>query len=131
MNNLRNDPHVDASTINASVFNLSKALDRVEGDLELLQEMADLFLEECPHMVEEIDHAITAGDAQALQHAAHTLKGSVSNFAADKATEASFALEKMGRQQDLACAATALATLTQELGRLTPVLFSLKEKEAA
>ena len=131
MNNFSNDSRIDSSTMDASVFDLSKALDRVEGDLELLQEMADLFLEECPHMVEEIGHAITAGDAQALQHAAHTLKGSVSNFAADKATEASFALEKMGRQQDLTCAATALATLEQELGRLTPILLSLKEKEAA
>src|SRR4249920_569587 len=101
MNNLSNDPYVDASTINASVFDLSKALNRVEGDLELLQEMVDLFLEEYPHMLKEIGHAITAGDAAALQHAAHTLKGSVSNFAADKATEASFALEKMGRQHDL------------------------------
>ncbi len=55
----------------------------------------------------------------------------MSNFAADKATEASFVLEKMGRQQDLTCAAMALATLEQELGRLTPVLLSLKEKEAA
>jgi two-component system sensor histidine kinase/response regulator len=131
MNNLSNDPRVDSSTMDASVFDLSKALERVEGDLELLQEMADLFLEEYPHMLEEIGHAITAGDAQALQHAAHTLKGSVSNFAADKTTEASFVLEKMGRQQDLACAATALATLKQELARLTPVLLSLKEKEAA
>ena len=131
MNNFSNNSRVDSSTMDTSVFDLSKALDRVEGDLELLQEMADLFLEECPHMVEEIGGAIAAGDAQALQHAAHTLKGSVSNFAADKATEASFALEKMGRQQDLACAATALAALEQELGRLTPVLLSLKEKEAA
>ena len=131
MNNFSNDSGIDSSTMDVSVFDLSKALDRVEGDLELLQEMADLFLEEYPHMLEEIDHAITAGDAQALQHAAHTLKGSVSNFAADKATEASFVLEKMGRQQDLAGAATAFATLTQELVRLTPVLLSLKEKEAA
>ena len=131
MNNFSNDSRVDSSTMDVSVFDLSKALDRVEGDLELLQEMADLFLEEYPHMLEEIGNAITAGDAQALQHAAHTLKGSVSNFATDKTTEASFVLEKMGRQQDLACAATALATLKQELARLTPVLLSLKEKEAA
>src|SRR5215470_14137761 len=114
MNNFSNDSRVDSSTMDTSVFDLSKALDRVEGDLELLQEMADLFLEEYPHMLEEIGRAITGGDALALQHAAHTLKGSVSNFAADRATETSFVLEKMGRQHDLANAATAFATLTQE-----------------
>jgi hypothetical protein len=55
------------------------------------------------------------------------LKGSVSNFVADNATQASFALEKMGRQKDLASAVMALATLKQELARLAPVLLSLKE----
>ncbi len=63
MNNFSNDSGIDSSTMDASVFDLSKALDRVEGDLELLQEMAELFLDECPHMVEEIGHAITGGEA--------------------------------------------------------------------
>jgi two-component system sensor histidine kinase/response regulator len=113
------------------VFDLTEALDRVEGDLDLLKEMADLFLEEYAHMLTEIEHAIAAGDARALQHAAHTLKGSVSNFAAPKATEASFVLEKMGRRQDLAEAPAALATLKQELADFTPALMLLKAQAAA
>ncbi len=119
------------TTPGTDVFDLAEALDRVEGDADLLQEMADLFLEEYPHMLAAIEQAIMAGDAHALQHAAHTLKGSVSNFAAAKATEASFVLEKMGRQQDLTQAASALTTLKQELTAFTPALASLKIQEAA
>ena len=115
----------------AEVFNLAEALERVEGDTELLKEMADLFLEEYPRMLVEIEQAITAKNAQALQHAAHTLKGSVSNFAAYGATEASLALEKMGRQQNLADAAMALSLLKHELARLSPALAMLKERAAA
>lgn len=131
MNSVNNAPQVAFASMDASVFDLTKALDHVEGDLGLLQEMVDLFLEEYPSMLMEIEHALTAENAQALQHAAHTLKGSVSNFAADKATEASFVLEKMGRQQDLTGASTALGTLKQELVRLSPILVMLREKEAA
>ena len=119
------------SSHETGVFNLAEALDRVEGDVELLIEMVDLFLEEYPRMLAEVEHAIAASNAQALQHAAHALKGSVSNFAAYGATEASLALEKMGRQQDLTHAATTLAMLKHELACLSPALGTLKEKKAA
>jgi hypothetical protein len=114
-----------------SVFDLAEALERVEGDRELLAEMAALFLEEYPTMLEQIQQAIVKQDPQELQHSAHTLKGSVGNFAAHGVFAAAFALEKMGRQGDLVHAAEALATLEQELAHLTPALTTLKGKEAA
>jgi HPt (histidine-containing phosphotransfer) domain-containing protein len=112
-------------------FNLTEALERVEGDMDLLKEMVDLFLEEYPRMIVEIEHALTTSNAQALQNAAHTLKGAVSNFSAYRATEASLTLEKMGRQQNLADTATAFSTLKHELRLLSSALEALKEKEAA
>ena len=115
----------------ANVFNVTEALERVEGDMDLLGEMIDLFLEECPRMLAAIERAVAANDAQALYHAAHTLKGSVGNFAAAGTFAASLALEKMGRQQELTQAAPALATLKDELARLNPVLAGWKEKDAA
>ena len=112
-------------------FNLTEALERVEGDMDLLKEMVDLFLEESPRMIIEIEHALTTNNAQALQNAAHTLKGAVSNFSAYRATEASFTLEKMGRQKNLTGTASALSTLKQELMLLGSALEALKDKEAA
>ena len=119
------------STGETQVFNLAEALDRVEGDVDLLKEMIDIFLEECPRMLADIERAITASNSHALHHAAHTLKGSVSNFGAPRATTASFALEKMGRQQELAQAAAAFTTLKNEMALLGPALAVWKEKEAA
>jgi len=115
----------------AQAFNLTEALERVEGDMELLCEMIDIFLEEYPQMLADIEQAVAISDPQALQHSAHTLKGSVSNFAAPGATTASFALEKMGKQQELSQAAAALSTLKHELERLGPSLAILKDKKAA
>ena len=77
----------------------SLALSRVGGDVELLQEIAQLFLEDAPNMLAAIDLALRSGDAHALERAAHSLKGSVSNFGAQCAYEAAFSLETRRAEQ--------------------------------
>ena len=77
------------------------ALERLGGDEELLREVAGLFLDEYPMLMDEIRSAAQARDADALQRAAHSMKGSVSNFGADGVYQAAFALEKKGRSGDL------------------------------
>jgi len=59
------------------IFDLSKALDVVAGQKELFQEIAHLFLENLPVHLNQIQEGIAKGDARALEHAAHSLKGSV------------------------------------------------------
>jgi two-component system sensor histidine kinase/response regulator len=101
------------------------ALARVGGDLELLREIAVLFIEECPRAFAEIQDAIARGDAAKLENAAHALKGSVANFGARDAVEAAFRLEQMGRTKDMSDAGqmvrrleSALSAVCAELGAL-------------
>lgn len=115
----------------AQPFDLSEALARVDGDHELLREMAELFLEESPRFVSEIQTALKNNDIQSLTYAAHTLKGSVGNFAAPEAAEAARQLEHMGRKGELEGAGVILAQLEAALGRLQPALESLNALEAA
>jgi two-component system, sensor histidine kinase and response regulator len=111
--------------LSGEVFNLAGALECVEGDRELLAEMIGLFLAECPDLLAEIRSALAAQDATTLQHAAHTLKGSVGNFSARRAFAAALTLEKLGRAGDLAAAPAAFAVLEQELAHLQPILASV------
>ena len=106
-------------------FDSSAALARVQGDTALLGEMAELFLKNCPKLLAEIRQAIERQDTRALERAAHTLKGSVGNFAARAAYEAALRLETMARQGDLSQAESAFRALEQELERLTPTLATL------
>ena len=71
---------------------------------------------------------MAASDATALEHHAHSLKGSVSTFGADRAFEAAFALEKQGRSGDLRGAQEGLLQLEQALEALRPDLESLQVK---
>ncbi|MGH7935928.1 MAG: Hpt domain-containing protein, partial [Chthoniobacterales bacterium] len=101
------------------------ALSRVGGDKQLLQEIAVLFIEECPRAVGQIQEAVARGDAAKLENAAHALKGSVANFGARNAVEAAFRLEQMGRTNQISDAAGMLVKLESALAVVCAELATL------
>ncbi len=103
----------------------SAAIKHLEGDVELLKEMAEVFLDQSDTLMARMKKAMAEGDAYTLERAAHTLKGSVSNFAARRAYEAAQKLEHIGRKFDLSRAEQAYEELEQELERLKPALVAL------
>jgi PAS domain S-box-containing protein len=110
-------------------FSPDTALNRVDGDRELLREVANLFYEDAPRLLIEVRNAIQRGDGNALERSAHTLKGSVGNFGARTASEAAFNLEQMGRNGDFARAPEVFAQLERQVNLLVPALEAvLKEK---
>lgn len=106
-------------------LNCAVALERLGGDEQLLCEVAQLFLSECPELVLQVRAAVAERSAEALQQAAHSLKGSVSNFGADAASDAALALELMGRSGQLSGAENGLAALEQALAYIQPALEEL------
>jgi len=105
-------------------------LARFEGNLELLQELVDLFLGESQQLMLEIRESVISRDSQLLALAAHRLKGSVGNFSDKEAYEAALRLEIMGQDGDLQHAEEAMAELEQAMERLTPALATFGEKLA-
>jgi PAS domain S-box-containing protein len=104
------------------------ALSRVGGDVELLKEVVELFLDDYPAAFERIKQAVASRDASALEHNAHSLKGSVSTFGANRAFEAALALEKQGRSGDLSDAQASLHRLQEALEALRPELVMLQTR---
>ena len=90
-------------------------LDRVGGDMELLGELATLFSDDCPRLLDEIREAVRLADPETLARTAHTLKGSVGNFAAEDAFQAALRLEKIGRGGEMPLAQEALEGLEKEI----------------
>ncbi|WP_438016285.1 response regulator [Sorangium sp. So ce315] len=111
-----------SSITSRPMFDRTRALERTGGDADLLRELAEVFLEECPRWMADIDEAVTAGDARKLQRAAHSLKGGVDSFGARGAFEAAFALEKMARANELGSLAEAQFALRAQVERLIPEL---------
>lgn len=110
-------------------FDMATALDRVEGDVSLIRELAGLFLDECPHRMEEIRDAVSLRDIKRLQRGAHTLKGSVGNFGASRAFEATRRLEQVAvepPQWDQV--EEAWTVLEHAVGTLNSALVKLKQE---
>jgi len=99
----------------SDVFNLSEALAQVAGNRELLSEIARLFLEQLPELLEETHQALSRSDYQSLSKIAHTLASSVGQLAAQRAFAAAKKLEEVGSQEDSSHIPEALAELEREL----------------
>jgi two-component system sensor histidine kinase/response regulator len=119
------------STPQPLAFDLAAALERVEGDVELMKELAGLFLEECPQRMAEIRQAVLRKDASKLQQVAHTLKGSVGNFGAREAFEATRRLELIGSEQDWGHVEEAWTALEEAIGRLNSAFAGLGQDGAS
>jgi PAS domain S-box-containing protein len=109
-------------------LDLEAALARLEGDIELLQAIAQQVLDNVPRLLHDVRDAVAGGDAKALTTAAHKLKGSVNELAARAAAEAAQRLEAIGRLGTLDHAPQALAALDQAMGRLTPALEDIVKR---
>jgi HPt (histidine-containing phosphotransfer) domain-containing protein len=112
----------DGNGRGAGVVDWATALGRVGNDVELMQELARVFLEECPGWMAELRRALAGGDAAGVRRLAHTVKGSLGQFGARTAFDAAQRLEMMGRDGILAGAEEACVVLEAELGRLRTVL---------
>lgn len=105
-------------------------LDRFGGDWSFIDEVTALFVEERAVQTERIEAAIEAGDAEALQHAAHTLKGAAANLHAEPTREAALRLETIGASGDLSSAREAYGALRRELDRFEAAVEAMQEQQA-
>ncbi len=114
-----------APDVAPGALDVSAVLARMGGDAEAVRQLVEVFHQDCPPLLADIESAVKTGDGKKLKLAAHTLKGMVAFFNADRATAAALALEKLGEAGDLSGAAAATGVLTQELAELEPALRSL------
>jgi two-component system, sensor histidine kinase and response regulator len=111
--------------IQEQLLDRASALARVGGDLDLLKEIAALFLDEYPRELDEIRTALASGDAHTLERSAHGLKGAVANFGAQAAVDAAFQLEQFGRAGKLEQVPAVLTELERALACLHAELLAI------
>jgi CheY-like chemotaxis protein len=112
------------------VFDVGTVLDSLDGDSELLREVAGIFLAQAPKHMEKIRAAISDQDAKVLARAAHALKGSAANLLAQGVVTAASQLEEFGRAGSVAGCKEILVSLEVELRKLEAALGEF-EKEFA
>ena len=84
------------------VFNHCESLKLLAGEEPLLENLAEIFLEDVDSMMESISQAIDQANSNSLMMASHSMAGLVGNFGADDAfAHAKSLLEKIGKEDQL------------------------------
>ena len=108
----------------------NELLERIGDDREFLAELLVTFRDDSANQLSHIHTALDAGDPLALTHAAHSLRGALSNLAARHAASLAAEMEAAGRSPDLAKAGSVLRDLEPELGRVIDALSALCQEPA-
>jgi HPt (histidine-containing phosphotransfer) domain-containing protein len=93
---------------------------------EFFNELIDIYLADTPARITEIEQALAAQNAPDLVRAAHSIKGSSSNFGASELAAIASDMEHKGKTGAFAEVAARLPTLKEAFGRLRPALLELK-----
>ncbi len=107
-----------------SVMDMREALVRV-GDQETLEELAKLFIEECPKMMKGIRQSLAISDGVALEGFAHALQGSAASLGAPGISRASRDLQKLVHSGHWIAARAAFDSLEREIACLYSELSTL------
>jgi signal transduction histidine kinase/DNA-binding response OmpR family regulator len=118
----RTDRRASTGLHTSDDVDFSSTMERFGGDEELMKQAASMFLTTYPSLVSEVRSAFVKRDADLLELACHTLKGSISNFGAATACELAFKLEMMGRDANLAIDNTLVTKLDVEVERVAAAL---------
>jgi HPt (histidine-containing phosphotransfer) domain-containing protein len=92
----------------------------VAGDRQLLQEVVEAFLEECPGLMEQARVAVAAGDTKQIRRTGHTLKGVMRTLGLETAALLAADLEEIGRSANLESAASVVARLESRIDEIVP-----------
>jgi HPt (histidine-containing phosphotransfer) domain-containing protein len=104
---------------------------RLNNDTELLKELIEYFLQSYPHQLQEIEASIANQDAETLRRVAHTLKGSLGNFCANKGYELAYELEAGGIKEEFSHARSVYITLQEEIKVVDRALRLISKEYAA
>jgi two-component system sensor histidine kinase/response regulator len=116
--------HQDTGTTE-EVLDRDQILKQIGGNADTLKEIVELFATESGKLMTRMRDAIRQEDPSELQRAAHTLKGSIRIFGAERAAAAALRLETMSSDKNFIGAEDALSELAGEIERLMPLLTDL------
>jgi CheY-like chemotaxis protein/HPt (histidine-containing phosphotransfer) domain-containing protein len=100
-------------------------MDRVGGDLQLLDEITGMFLQNCGKLIASAREAMAGRDASQFTHDVHTLRGMLGNLSAIAAQELAGELEELSLLDEHEKAEATFALLEREVYALKAELSRL------
>ncbi|QID18952.1 response regulator [Nitrogeniibacter mangrovi] len=109
----------------APAFDIGTVLANLGDDRELLDQLAELYLQDEAQMRAQLDTAAANMDLSALHSATHAIKGAVANFSADAAIRAANLVESLCRSGNMDALGEAVARFNAALDAFSDALRTL------
>ena len=118
-------PASESATVRKDILDKQRAIDFVEGDEALYQELIDLFKVHVPETAEELFEALRTSDMKTIEAASHKIKGMAANIGADRFAEVNRQLMEEARNSTLEDTALWLEKIRSEYDTIMQVLDTL------
>lgn len=96
-----------------------------DGDAGILQELVTIYLNDTPKQMAQLEEALARQDAPLAARAAHTIKGSSSNFGAEEFSRLANQIEAYGKSNNLPAAAAALPEFKASFAKVAGAMQQL------
>ena len=96
-----------------------------DTDNSFLRELIEIYLQDTPERIAEIENAIAQGNAGAAMRAAHTIKGSSGNFGARQLVARALEIETLAKAGNLDPIPALLQVLKDEYAQVGVALTRL------
>jgi HPt (histidine-containing phosphotransfer) domain-containing protein len=107
-----------AGTGSLPVLDRAAALERLDGDEDMLATFLNLLVEQSAADLPKIAQALEQGNAREVERLAHSLKGAAASLSAERVRQAAHQLELIGRNGNLSAGRPVLTCLSDEVDRL-------------
>jgi len=113
---------VAGEDVSVAVFDPAQAIRCLNGDIELLKEIVNMFLDVAVSDVQELQEAISTRNLDMVSKSAHKMKGSAANIGAQTTQKLALKLEQSAKAEDYEILNESFGKLQQELGKLEKVV---------
>ncbi len=119
------DPSPASEAIAGPVIDPEALLRRLDGDRELLRDLATMFHDDGPTYLARVRSALLDRDGAALAASLHTLRGAAGNFAAGEVVAVVRQFETLATNNDFEAVEARFGALEQAISRLDEALAAL------
>jgi HPt (histidine-containing phosphotransfer) domain-containing protein len=103
-------------------MDVESTLERLGGDVELMEQIMLIFLEDAPGLVHAAREALAGGELSQLRRSAHSLKGMMATLSAREGANAAYRLEQCAAGGDVAACSSLIHDCGQHVAAIASAL---------
>ncbi len=108
----------DKPTTDLKLFDRTAFLERINGNVDLMQRVIKVYIEKTPEQLQELKEALRDGDAARIRLLGHAVKGASANIEAPLLKETAYKIECAGKSADLSEVEPLISSFEEIFSRL-------------